>query len=128
MVTISAISWQYLVAGFLVFHGIGHVAGFWVASGASRLVNRLDDTTIKTLGGMLWLVALGGFVAAGLGVLDIGSTHEAWRDLAIAASLISMLTMVLFTRLSLFGAFLADIVIIVALVWLQWPSDVLIGR
>lgn len=88
---------RYIIAMVLIGHGIGHVMGFleaWttVSVGFSNQPWLLSsgitiDSPVGRAFGLLWLVAMIGFVGAGLGLLF----HQAWwQPLAIAAAVISL--------------------------------------
>jgi hypothetical protein len=92
---------KYAVVLILVFHGIGHVMGFlaawtkvpmgfvdrpWVFGGDVKI-----DTPIGRVFGLVWLVALVGFVAAGIGVL---TGQGWWTTAAILGSLVSIVAIV----------------------------------
>jgi hypothetical protein len=119
-----------LIAGVLVLHGLGHVMGFLAAwtsipmgfvEGKSWLFSSgvpIDSVTGKIFG-LFWLVAMVGFVGAGIGIL---TGEDGWRALALAAAVISLLVILPWwnavTPGSRVGALLVDVVtLIVVLGW-----------
>ena len=92
---------KYVVVLVLLAHGVGHVMGFlaawtklpmgfvdrpWVFGGDVKI-----QTAIGRVFGLVWLVALVGFVGAGIGLLF---QREWWSTLAIASSVVSILVIV----------------------------------
>ncbi len=114
---------RFLVAGFLVVHGIGHAGGYWFFT-RSWLSPALADSPLKWLFILVWLAAMIGFVIAGVGMFQ----HQIWwRTAAVVTSLVSLLVSVLFIQGPSFNAAAADVVILVALLALNWPSVDVVG-
>ncbi len=108
---------RYLVIGFLVLHGIGHTGGYWFF-GKSWLSPELAQTPARWIFVGLWLVAFVVYLAAALLLYQ----HQAsWRTLAIGASVLSLVVSLLFVPSPTLNAAVADIVILVALLVLNWP-------
>jgi hypothetical protein len=129
--------WRVILSLVLLAHGIGHVLflapclGFaqWGQSAHSWLVTRiLGEAPTRVFGSLLWLVVIAGFMAAGIGLLG---QHAWWRMLAAGSAGVSMLALLLFAgsigTQPLLSAALMDIAILVALLWLHWPSAGLVG-
>lgn len=115
--------WLYLVAGFLIVHGIGHVGGPWLFV-KSWLSPELSHGAWKWLFTAVWFVAMIGFIGAGIGVLQ----HQGWwRTAAIAASVVSLIASVLYIQGPPFNAAAADVIILVALLIARWPPTALVG-
>ncbi len=115
--------WRYLIAGFLVIHGIGHAGGPWMFL-RSWLSPQLVENPLKWIFVAIWMAAMIGFVAAGVLMLQ----HQAsWRTMALAASIVSLAVSILFIQGPPFNAAGADVVIIAALLVLQWPTAEMIG-
>jgi hypothetical protein len=87
-----------LVALVLIMHGLAHAMGFleswtrinvgfrdapWVLGGATV------ESAVGKAFGLLWLVAMAGWVGAGLGLL---LHQEWWVPLAIASAVVSLVT------------------------------------
>lgn len=117
----SSVLWTYIIGGFLILHGLGHLGGLPVYSESwsrhSWLLSGLGGTFTRAVGGLLWTIVAIGFIAAGLGVFGFLVPHEWWRSLAVAAAAGSILVIVLYwdaapTRIQILAA---DIFILVAL-------------
>ncbi len=129
--------WRIAVALVILVHGIGHVLFLapclgitqWGQSAHSWVLTKtLGDLPTRVIGGLLWLVVIAGFVAAGVGLLG---QHAWWRTLAVGSSAVSLLALVLFVQGTsiqpVLSAALMDVAILLALLWLQWPSADLVG-
>ncbi len=114
---------RYLLAGFLVVHGIGHAGGYWMFI-QSWLSPALVASPTKWLFIVVWLAAMVGFIAAGIGLLQLQS---AWRTVAVAAALVSLLVSALFIQGAPFNAAVADLIILIALLAAKWPSADIVG-
>jgi len=114
---------RYGIAGFLVIHGIGHIGGYWMFV-KSWLSPALTDSPLKWLFVVMWLGAMFGFFAAGIGLFQMNGW---WRTWAIAASVVSLVVSVLYIQGAAFNAAVADGIILVGLLFLGWPSAELVG-
>ncbi len=101
--------WSFLFGVFLIMHGIGHTAGFWVGS--------------RTFG-ILWLLGLLGFVAAGLAFFDIWVPRAWWSGLTVASAVVSAVLILLFTPAPgpKLNALIVNIGILLAVLWWHWPA------
>lgn len=133
-----------LVIGLvLIAHGIGHVLGLFPILGWAKadgwtadswvLSGPVGVTAAHALGAVLWLVALVGFVIAGVGVLGM-AVPAAWiRPAAVVASVASLIAIGLFwdalpSATSKVGAIGVDLAVLWAVVIGHWPaSDVVPG-
>lgn len=110
--------WRFLIIAFLFGHG---------AIVAAQVIGVPDSWLIgekKVLGLALTLAAGAAFVIAGGG---LWAHAEWWRALAVTGAALSLLFFVVFFQpVILFGMAL-DVAIIVALVWLKWPSESMVG-
>jgi hypothetical protein len=133
----SAGVWRILIAAVILVHGIGHVLFLAPCLGISQwgqsaqswlLTGLLGDTVTRLVGGLLWLVAIAGFAAAGVGLLVQAPW---WRTLAVIPAGVSLLALALFAgggnNQAILSAAGMDVVIIGALLWLRWPSVELLG-
>jgi hypothetical protein len=126
---------KIVVVFILLAHGIGHVMGF-LESWANLPVGFLNrpsifsealtfDNGVGRAFGILWLIAMLGFVGAALGLVG---GHSGWRDLAIIAAVVSLVVIIPWwntvTPGARFGAVLTDILILAALL-LPWHEQVL---
>lgn len=115
-------------------HGIGHVLFLvpllgiadWGQSTSSWLLS--NEGLMKVAGGVIWAVALVGFVAAAIGIFGQLSW---WRTAAMIASLVSLVGLALFwenppTQPAVAAA-IFDIVVLLALLVFKWPPSSLVG-
>jgi hypothetical protein len=129
--------WRVVVALVIMVHGIGHVLFLapclgitqWGQSAHSWLLTKtLGDVATRVIGSLLWLVVILGFMAAGIGLLG---QFAWWRTLAVASAGVSLLSLGLFasgiSTQPVLSAAGMDIAILVALVWIHWPSVDLVG-
>jgi hypothetical protein len=136
-VEMSGGTWRAMLALVMMAHGIGHVLllapclgiAQWGQSAQSWLLTgTLGDALTRLIGSLLWLSVIAGFVAAGVGLLG---QHTWWRTVAVGAAGVSILALVLFANADalqpLVSAAAMDVAVLVALLWLQWPSAYLVG-
>ena len=129
--------WRMVVVLVILVHGIGHVLFLapclgitqWGQSARSWMLTKtLGDVPTRVIGGFLWLVVIGGFATAGIGLLG---QYAWWRSLAAASAGVSLLALILFVSAGrtqpMLSAGLMNITILVALLRLQWPSTDLVG-
>lgn len=129
--------WRIAVAGVALVHGIGHVLFLapclgiaqWGQSAHSWLLTKmLGDGATRVIGSLLWLAVVAGFLTAGVGLLG---QNAWWRTLAVASAGVSLLALLLFagdgSTQPILSAALMDIAILVALLWMRWPSVDLVG-
>ena len=129
--------WRIIFALVLGAHGIGHLVflvsilglGDWGGPSQSWLLANLAGGAVqRVVGGLIWIVALGGFVAAAVGLL---AGQPWWRTLAVASAGVSLLGMALFwtnpPASSALSATVFDIAVLVALILVRWPSESLVG-
>ena len=114
---------RYLIGGFLILHGIGHSGGYWMFV-KSWLSPALTNYPLKWFFVALWLIAMIGYLAAGIGVLQM---HSWWRVVAAVASIISLIVSVLYIQGAPFNAAAADVIILAALLWMDLPTKEIIG-
>jgi hypothetical protein len=110
--------WRFLIIAFLLGHGA------IVAAQASGVPDSWLIGERKVLGLALTLAAGAASVIAGGG---LWVQAEWWRALAVTGAALSLLFFVVFFQpLILFGMAL-DVAVIVALVWLDWPTKSMVG-
>ncbi len=114
---------RYLVAGFLVVHGIGHAGGPWFFL-RSWLSPQIAASPVKWVFVVIWLAAMVAFFAAGIMVLQ---NQAAWRTIALIASIVSLAVSVLFVQSPALNAAVADVIILAALLVFQWPAAEIVG-
>ncbi len=141
----SAQTIRVLIAGALLLHGLGH-SGALVAlivvgrghSGGSWLPARswlfpsLTAPTARTVAGAFWVVSTIGFVAASMSFWGILVPGEAWRQLAVAFSIVSTLGIVLFLgtwpTFNTLAALAMNAAVLVTQLWLHWPPQAMFGK
>ena len=129
--------WRVVVALVILVHGAGHVLFLapclgmtqWGQAAHSWLLTRtLGDGPTRAIAALLWLAVIVGFVAAAASLL-VGQAW--WRPVAVASAGVSLLALALFasgiSRQPLLSAGLMNVAILVALLWIQWPSADLVG-
>lgn len=91
--------------------------------GQSWLLSSLgvERTLIARAGGFLWLIAGITLVAAGLGVLGVIVPQTWWRSLALYGAILSLVMLVLYLHPFYSLGFAASILLLIALLWEQWP-------
>jgi hypothetical protein len=129
---------KIVIAVMLLGHGIGHSMGLTqilkVATinpdwkGDSWLLTGFAGAAVvQAVGVVVWTAALLGFVA--VAAVVVGWLPAAWwQPLAIAASLASILGLVLFPNafplFSSIGAFAVNAIVLAAVIWYHWvPGD-----
>jgi hypothetical protein len=114
---------RIVIGASLVIHGVAHVeiTRVWGAreSATSWLIGKADG-----LGNVMSMVALAGFVLAGLALL---AGFGVWRPLAVAAACVSLVTIVLFWDRKMALGVAVDVAIVIAVVWAKWPGHDLVG-
>ena len=135
------------ITGALALHGLGHGGalgallwirlrpgsntGGWLAA-RSWLFPSLSGDTATTLASVLWVVSLVGFVAAALAFSGIVVPSMAWRPLAVAAAIVSLVGIVAFMgtwpTFNALAALGMNVAVLVALLWVQWPPQAMFGR
>lgn len=93
--------WRYIIATPILVHGLAHFSGFfaaWTSSDAGYKKNPwifstgiLLDGPIGRVFGLLWLMAMIGFVAIFIGIVF---QLDWWPPVAISASAVSLIVIV----------------------------------
>ncbi len=119
--------WRYLIAGVVILHGIGHVGGPWFFD-RSWLAPSLAEGAVRWAFVVLWCVAAVAFVAVGIGIMQ---QQAWWRPLILTTAVFSFVIAALFlgssTNQPIVSAIGMDVIILVALLAMRWPSPALIG-
>jgi hypothetical protein len=99
------------------------------ALGQSWLLSRpgLVGSPLVGVGGLLWLAAGVALVAAGLGILGVVVPPVWWRPLAVAGAALSLFMLFVYLHPFYTLGIGADVVLLVALLWLHWPRPEVIG-
>jgi hypothetical protein len=132
---------KLVAAGVLLLHGLGHggalgalawirfrpgtPAGDWRAA-HSWLVPSLPADTATTLASALWIVSLVGFVIAAMSFWGVAIPGSIWRPVAVASALASIAGITFFfgtwPMFNTFAALAVNVAVLVAVLWLHWPS------
>ena len=129
-----------LFALFMIAHGLVHAGlaaapipndpdpkpgAFFTAMERSWLLPKLglNGPAIQWIGIILVVLATLGFVLAGLGGLGVPGLNAVWGTLAVVSACVSLLLLILFWHTWLVVGVLIDIGILVALLWVKWPSE-----
>jgi hypothetical protein len=134
--------WRIAVAVVLMAHGVGHALGVVPAfvpitdswnTRSALLSGPLGERRARVVGIVLWSACMVGFVASGLALLGAGLPVAWWEPLAVASSVLSLLTLALFWHgfptlvPNKVGAIAVDLTAIVGIVFAGWPGDALLG-
>lgn len=138
---------KLIAAGTLLLHGLGHggalgalawiqlspgsTTGPWVAA-RSWLVPSLSGGTATALASAFWIASLVGFVITAMSFWGVVVSSEVWRPLAVASALVSAAGIVLFfgtwPMFNTLAALGMNVAVLVAVVWLRWPTEAMLGR
>ena len=138
---------RLVLGGVLLLHGLGHGGalgallwlrfrpatntGGWRPA-RSWLVPSLQGNTAATVAATFWLVSLIGFVAAALSFWAILVPGDVWGPLAVGSAIVSLAGIVLFfgtwPMFNTIAALVANIAVLVAVLWLHWPPETVFGR
>jgi hypothetical protein len=121
----------------IIAHGIGHILFLlpllgivdWGQSTRSWLLSNLGGTTLtQIVGSLIWLAVISGFTLAVVGML---TQQDWWRALALIASVISLVGLILFwsdkASSSAFFAAGFNIAVLFLLLVVKWPTVEVIG-
>ena len=135
---------RILIGIFLIAHGLVHSGlaaapipndsnskpgAFFTDPTRSWLLSRigLNTSAIRITGIVLVALATLSFITAGLGILGVFGLESIWRAMTVVSAGLSLLLLVVFWHPWLFVGVLLNIGILIALLWLHWPSPKLIG-
>lgn len=132
--------WKLFVGAVLIIHGLIHIGVFLVPTDQgpeeSTVISKswlaaamgLESDALKPLGALLAIVAISGFVLAGISVFDVVVTYDMWRSLAIASAAISAALIVVFWNMWSMALGLSfNMAIIASIALAGWPSDGLLS-
>jgi hypothetical protein len=130
-------TWRWVIGVVIAAHGIGHLYFLIPALGLASWEQKMQSWLWSSIAGgslvrpaaiLVWSLSTGIWIASGIGVL-IGQGW--WRNAAIGRSVVSLLGIATFaTGLPLnptINPVIFDLVTLVALLWLKWPSVALVG-
>ena len=104
------------------------------------LLPSLAQRTAAIVASVFWLLSTLGFIAASLSFWGTPVPGAAWRQLAVASSVISTLGIALFSgtwpgapnrkvsNIDTAIALVMNAVILVLLLWVQWPATTMFGK
>ena len=138
---------KLIIAGVLLLHGLGHTGalvaivvnwtkrgtptGSWL-SARSWLFPSLAPPAAKTVASIFWILSTNGFVAAAMSFWGIVVPGDAWRQLALASSVVSILGITLFLgtwpTFNTLAALAVNIAVLVTQLWLHWPPQAMFGK
>jgi hypothetical protein len=134
---------QLFITVVLFVHGVGHVLGIMAAlqlanvdgwSSDSWLLNGiLGERASRAISFLLFLAALIGFIGAVLALMGWLLPHEWWRPMSVISAVISLIALGLFWNAfpSFFpnkvGAIAVNIVVLVGILLMDWPTEAAIG-
>ncbi|MDR3546386.1 MAG: hypothetical protein P4L30_11540 [Candidatus Limnocylindrales bacterium] len=136
---------KLIAAGVLLVHGLGHggalgalawirlrpgaSTGDWAAA-RSWLIPSLSGETATAIASAFWVASLVGFVVAAMSFWGVAVPGSVWRPLAVAAALVSTTGIVaFFGTWPLFNTFAAlgvNVAVLVAVLWLRWPTEAML--
>ena len=144
---------QILITGSLFLHAVAHAIAFFalVAEGLAggrdarglsraRLIPRIDPRVAALGGAVIWFVSTTGFLVAAAGFWGLLATGAAWRSIAVASSVLSILGIavrggtwpgapsVWRSVLNTVVATTMNVALLATLVWLRWPPQAMFGR
>ena len=138
---------KLIAAGALLLHGLGHGGalgalawiqlspgsntGAWLAA-RSWLVPSLSADTATILASGFWIVSLVGFVVTAMSFWGVVVPGDVWRPLAVASAFAAAAGIVLFfgtwPMFNTLAALGMNVAVLVAVLWLRWPAEAMLGR
>jgi hypothetical protein len=138
---------RLIAAGVLLVHGLGHggalaalawirlrpgtPTGDWLAA-RSWLAPSLPGETATTLASAFWIVSLVGFVIAAMSFWGVVVPGSAWRPLAVASAVVSVVGIAFFfgtwPMLNTLAALGVNVAVLVGVLWLHLPPQATFGR
>jgi len=92
----------------------------------------LAASVATTVASIFWVLSTIGFVAAAMSFWGVLVPGDAWRQLAVASSIVSALGIVLFfgtwPTFNTFAALAVNIAVLVTQLWLHWPPQAMFGK
>ena len=141
----SAQTIKLFIAGVLLLHGLGHVGALGALVAQGRVVSTgswlrarswpfpsLAVPVATTVASIFWVLSTIGFVAAAMSFWGVLVPGDAWRQLALASSIVSALGILLFFGIwptfNTFAALAVNIAVLVTQLWLHWPPQAMFGK
>jgi hypothetical protein len=126
-----------LLAIILLAHGVGHMLWLvtllgmadWRQTSESWLITpRFGCYVTQAVGVIVWLGAIGAFLAAAFGVFV---AQDYWRTAAVIGAIISIIGLFLFWKnppsQPFISALAFDLITLAALLIFEWPNSTLLG-
>lgn len=117
---------RIIIALALFVHGVGHTLGFWMPA-RSWLLPGVGEPALRVIGGVFWVLAAVGFIAACLGFLGFLLPAHWWRPLAAGSAIISLLGIITFwgtwPAFNTAGALAMNVAVLAALLIFHWPPE-----
>lgn len=139
---------RVLILGVLMVHGLGHGGalgalwwrsavsstaadqGGWLAA-RSWLFPSVAAPSATAVASAFWVLSMIGFVAAALSFSGLVLPGEAWRQLAVASAIVSLLGITLFFGtwpvFNTVAAIAVDATVLFTQVALRWPPQAMYG-
>jgi hypothetical protein len=137
---------KLIAAGVLLVHGLGHggalgalawirlrpgtPTGDWAAA-RSWLFPSLPGETATAIASAFWIASAVGFVIAAMSFWGVVVPGSVWRPLAVAAVLVSATGILAFfgtwPLLNTLAALGVNVAVLVAVLWLRWPTQAMLG-
>jgi hypothetical protein len=112
---------RILIAGALFVHGVGHTLGIWKPCRSLPFL-KISESTLRLIGGIVWILIAAGFVGASLSFYDLLLPTDWWQPLAVIFAITSLIALVLlgrsWPRFNFIAACAMNIAILIAVFWL----------
>ena len=138
---------KLVIAAVLLLHGLGHGGALgaliwverlsgtntsgWLAA-RSWLFPSLSVSAAITTASIFWVVSLIGFVATALSFWGLLVPAEAWRPLAVASAIVSILGITLFfgtwPMFNTLAALGVNVAVLITQLWTHWPPQEMFGK
>jgi hypothetical protein len=117
--------WTWGIGLLLLGHAFVHAVWRTYGPKTSWLLANVKGSTLASVSTALFIAGAIGFGLAGLGLL----IHRGWwQPVAVVSSIISLLLLAIFWNKGLFVGAAIDVAVLVAILWLKWPSQVFAAR
>jgi len=132
---------RIILSWLMILHGIGHAMGILAIFGIKLsnthsshswlLGNILGSTGSNILSFIVWSLAIAAFLGAGLSLSGWLLSPNLWKTLAMTASIISLVGLIIFWNSFPFlfpnkiGILGIDITLLISLLFLRWPTTIL---
>lgn len=124
-----------IIIGLLIAaHGLGHILflvpllGFAEWGQTSRSWLLTGESSARLIGGLIWLVTI---LLYGGAVFGLWTVHSWWREVAVIASVISIVGLILFwinpPTAPVISALIFNILVLVALLIVRFPTMNAVG-